>query len=143
MKKCPLCAEEIQDEAIKCKHCGERLAENKKVKPLAIRFEIPSPWGAVILFIIFAVIMVGFFRIYYGGGIGFQIVQKDGFSFQDTIVNLNDIMGMPRYAVASKHPAVKLQLEKMGIVKSDKKIQEEVIREVESEQRRIMRDLGL
>jgi uncharacterized membrane protein YvbJ len=33
MKKCPFCAEEVMDEAVKCKHCGSML--NREEKHLA------------------------------------------------------------------------------------------------------------
>ncbi len=55
MKKCPFCAEEIQDEAIKCKHCGEFLCASNRPRIT----EKKTEWYFGKPFIIMAVCSVG------------------------------------------------------------------------------------
>ena len=46
MKRCPYCAEEIRDEAVKCRYCGEFLAEGASNQRVSMQTSAPAGyWG--------------------------------------------------------------------------------------------------
>jgi len=76
MKKCPYCAEEIQEEAIVCKHCGRELVEKEKEEKKKDH-GLGGLYGASLGFVI------GAFLIFKGCT---PLVAADGYESGDVVI---------------------------------------------------------
>lgn len=87
----------------------------------------------VLLAVLFLVLFLasGAVRVYYGAGMRPRIVFKKSWSLKDTVVCLDDILPMPRFSLATLHPAVKTQLEEMNVILTDAEVEARIEREIE------------
>lgn len=62
------------------------------------------------------ILLVSLVRVYCGGSQGLMVVWKGEPSFEDTVVNLSDLMKLPSEELRKSHPSVHWQLVAMDLL---------------------------
>lgn len=88
MKTCPFCAEEIQDEAIKCKHCGADLVAGTPGMAAAPASRASVPQGAIVAVLGGLLVAVGSFLPWVTAASGLGTVSKSGMEGGDGTITL-------------------------------------------------------
>ena len=152
--ECKECKREISDKAMSCPYCGIALEipkqeyeselmkafEEQKLEMQVSKDQNSNKWMKVVIVAVSLFIAYGTVRVYTGGSIGFKITTKNSFSFTDTFINLDDILGKPNFVFSSEHPAVKKQLQEMGVIETDEQMRKRIEADLETQQAKAMED---
>ena len=123
------CGNSLSSDSNFCDKCGQSqldkinaAAEGKadNINPLTKTRQI-NKQGAVALCILL-VVLIGNFHVIMGSDI-FKIVRRDSFGFSETIINTDEITGMPWLAAMSRFPIGIRVLQREGLLESDEAMQ--------------------
>ena len=125
MKKCPQCAEAIQDKAVKCKHCKSDLANNSKsVNTHKYSKSQKDKIWLTVLVVIVLFIVLGNFHIVFN--VPTVFVSRPYFWFSDIIWSTNTCTAIPWLIAYSSHPSLCKALQNAWYLESTKDMQQRI-----------------